>query len=75
MASTDGAAAPTAAAATAVENDDPVIRELDVYLSTQLANELYILQFPVRPAVRPYDRANDNAPLQARFKPKVRRKG
>jgi len=74
MASTDGAAAPAAPAApaAAVEDDDPVIRELDVYLSTQLANELYILQFPLRPAARPYDRTNDNAPLAARFKPKVR---
>ncbi len=37
--------------------DDVVVRELDVYLSQTLANQLYLLQYPLRPPWRPYDPA------------------
>ena len=49
------------------EEDDPVVQEVDVYLSKQLANCLYLFQYPVRPAHLPYD---DIQHLAARVKPK-----
>ncbi|CAK1547361.1 unnamed protein product [Leptosia nina] len=35
-----------------MEEDDPVVQEIPVYLSQSLANNLYIYQYPVRPASR-----------------------
>lgn len=49
------------------EDDDPVVQEVDVYLSKQLADRLYLFQYPVRPAKLYYD---DVAHLAARIKPK-----
>ena len=49
------------------EEDDPVVMELDVYLSKQLSDSLYLFQYPVRPANMPYDEVNH---LSARMKPK-----
>ncbi|XP_074653463.1 DNA-directed RNA polymerase III subunit RPC5-like [Tubulanus polymorphus] len=47
-------------------DDDPVEHEIDVYLSSSLAENLYLFQYPVRPASLPYD----NVPrLAARIKP------
>ena len=48
------------------EADDPVVQEVDVYLSKQLADHLYLFQYPVRPAHMPYD---DVSHLAARIKP------
>jgi hypothetical protein len=36
------------------DGDDEIIQELPVYLSQELINQLYILQYPLRPATRPY---------------------
>lgn len=46
--------------------DDEVVKEVDIYLSKQLAQNLYLLQYPVRPAHLPYD---DVTHLAARVKP------
>ncbi|XP_077979709.1 DNA-directed RNA polymerase III subunit RPC5-like [Glandiceps talaboti] len=48
-------------------DDDPVVDEVDVYLSKGLAENLYLLQYPVRPASMPYD---DFEVTSARIKPK-----
>lgn len=43
--------------------DDPVVREVPVYLSDQLAQELHVIQYPNRPFFRPYE-----LPAAARMK-------
>ncbi|KAM7448595.1 DNA-directed RNA polymerase III subunit RPC5 [Porites harrisoni] len=48
------------------EDDDPVVAEVDVYLAQALANNLFLFQYPVRPATMTYD----NFPhIGARIKP------
>ena len=36
-------------------DEDPVISEVDVYLNKQLLQQLYLLQYPVRPSHMTYD--------------------
>lgn len=48
------------------EEDDPVVQEIDVFLSKMLLDSLYIFQYPVRPANMTYD---DMTYLEARIKP------
>jgi len=36
--------------------EDEVIAEIPVFLSQELANQLYLLQYPLRPASRPYEK-------------------
>ncbi|XP_023210358.1 DNA-directed RNA polymerase III subunit RPC5-like [Centruroides sculpturatus] len=50
-----------------MEDDDPVVEEIDVYLSKSLADNLYLFQYPVRPSNMTY---NDVEDIQARVKPK-----
>ncbi len=50
----------------ASDDDDPVVQEIDVFLSKQLAENLYLFQYPVRPAHMTYD---NNTHLAARIKP------
>lgn len=45
------------------DGDDPVVREVPVYLSSKLAQELHVIQYPNRPFYRPYD-----LPAAARLK-------
>ncbi|XP_015759588.1 PREDICTED: DNA-directed RNA polymerase III subunit RPC5-like [Acropora digitifera] len=48
------------------EEDDPVVAEVDVYLAQALAENLYLFQYPIRPA----DITYDNVPhIGARIKP------
>jgi DNA-directed RNA polymerase III subunit RPC5 len=35
------------------EMDDPLVREIDVYLSPALAHQMYLLQYPLQPADNP----------------------
>ena len=52
------------------KGEDHVVAELDVFISQTLAQQLYLLQYPLRPPWRPYD------PTQmagAKFKPKQQR--
>src|ERR1043166_39069 len=43
-----------------------IIQDIPIYLSQQLANQLYIIQYPVRPRTNPY--VGNNIPQEARFK-------
>ncbi|XP_037547085.1 DNA-directed RNA polymerase III subunit RPC5 [Nematolebias whitei] len=52
------------------DEDDPIIEEIDVYLAKSLADKLYLLQYPVRPACMTYDDVNH---LSAKIKPKQQR--
>ena len=57
------------------DEDDPVVQEVDVFLSKQLSDHLYLFQYPVRPVNMKYD---DIPHLCARVKPvqqKVKRDG
>ena len=47
----------------AADEEDPVIQEIDIYVTNQLASYLYLLQFPLRSATRSYEFAG------ARIKP------
>ena len=49
------------------DEDDPVFQEVDVYLSKQLRDTLYLFQYPVRPAHVTYD---DVEHLSVKMKPK-----
>eukprot|EP01102_Stenamoeba_stenopodia_P012236 TRINITY_DN3836_c0_g1_i2.p1 TRINITY_DN3836_c0_g1~~TRINITY_DN3836_c0_g1_i2.p1 ORF type:complete len:696 (-),score=215.08 TRINITY_DN3836_c0_g1_i2:75-2162(-) len=47
--------------------DDFVVKEFDVHFSQQLSNCIYLLQYPLRPKWKPYDKTNLS---EVRFKPK-----
>jgi hypothetical protein len=47
-------------------NPNDIIQDIPIYLSQQLANQLYIIQYPVRPRTNPY--VGNNIPREARFK-------
>ncbi|CAG8509110.1 7411_t:CDS:2 [Acaulospora morrowiae] len=46
---------------------DEIVKEIPIYLSQQLSNKLYVVQFPVRPSANPY--VGKNTPREARYKP------
>ena len=50
-----------------VDEDDPVVEEFDVFLSKQLAENLFLLQYPVRPSQMTYDDADVT---NVKFKPR-----
>lgn len=50
--------------------EDEVVKIVDVYLSQEAAPHLYLLQYPLRPTWRPYDRENIT---EVRYKPKARK--
>ncbi|KAF7660340.1 hypothetical protein LDENG_00283610 [Lucifuga dentata] len=52
------------------DDDDPIIEEIDVYLTKGLADKLYLFQYPVRPSTMNYDDVNH---LTAKIKPKQQR--
>lgn len=39
----------------AMEEDDPVERVIDVFIAPAMERNLFLLQYPLRPAWRPYD--------------------
>lgn len=49
----------------AEEDDDPVVQEIDVFITNNLSRMLCLLQFPLRPATRNLDLSNVS---EARFK-------
>jgi len=51
-------------------DDDPIVHEIDVVLSKQLLDRLYLFQYPFRPGHISYDHAHH---LGARIKPKQHR--
>ncbi len=54
------------------EEDDPVVQEVDVFLSKRLADSLYLFQYPARPSNRHLDGTNH---LGARVKLKQSKVG
>ncbi|KAI5795534.1 Sin-like protein conserved region-domain-containing protein [Geopyxis carbonaria] len=50
--------------------NDPVVRSYDVYMTSELAQYLYLFQYPVRSGSKPYTKINNSCPVGARFKPK-----
>ncbi|KZF23189.1 hypothetical protein L228DRAFT_106016 [Xylona heveae TC161] len=53
------------------DEDDPVLREYDVYIPQQTEEKLYVLQYPNRSGEAPYSEANHARPLELRLKPHV----
>ncbi len=52
------------------EEQDEVVKVIDVYLTQEASNNLYLLQYPLRPTWRPYDRKNIE---EVRFKAKSKK--
>eukprot|EP00742_Colponemidia_sp_Colp-10_P003579 GILJ01003811.1.p1 GENE.GILJ01003811.1~~GILJ01003811.1.p1 ORF type:complete len:258 (+),score=48.46 GILJ01003811.1:38-811(+) len=52
---------------TPVDDGDEIVRELDVYVSSNLIEQLYLLQFPLRPLYRPY--GDQGALSEVRLRP------
>ena len=57
------------------DTDDPIVREIDVYISPELANTLHLLQFPIQPASSPKNSKHHKPlrqpePITAKFRPK-----
>lgn len=49
------------------EDGDELVKVIDVFLSQEASSELHLLQYPLRPTWRPYDRKNI---AEVRYKPK-----
>ena len=53
---------------TTEDESDPIVKEIPVFLSQTLAQNLLLFQYPVRPSNLPYDRTTTSV-LDAKFKP------
>jgi DNA-directed RNA polymerase III subunit RPC5 len=51
------------------DDDDPVIAEYDVYITPEMAEQIYLLQFPNRSREQPYNERTNAKPLELRVKP------
>ncbi|KAI5818598.1 DNA-directed RNA polymerase III subunit Rpc5, partial [Pyronema omphalodes] len=51
--------------------DDPIVKEYDIYMTSELASSLYLFQYPVRAANKPYTKAQHSCPVDARLKSKA----
>jgi DNA-directed RNA polymerase-3 subunit RPC5 len=51
--------------------DDPVIAEYDVFITPELTEQLYLLQYPNRSREQPYNERHNSTPLEVRIKPKT----
>jgi DNA-directed RNA polymerase-3 subunit RPC5 len=51
-----------------VEDDDPVVAEYDVYITPEMEQQLYLLQYLNRPAELPLTKANASEPSEVRIK-------
>ena len=49
------------------DEDDPIVREIPVFVAKNLADNLFVFQYPVRPAQMNYD---PSKVVSARFRPK-----
>ena len=54
------------------DDDDPIVREIDVYISQELSHTLHLLQFPIQPAASPHESKFKTEPLDAKFRPQHR---
>lgn len=52
-------------------DEDPVVREYDIFMTEELAESLYLFQYPVRSKTKPYNKAQSSCPVDARWKPKA----
>jgi DNA-directed RNA polymerase-3 subunit RPC5 len=52
-------------------DEDPVVREYDIFMTSELARNLYLFQYPVRSRQKPYTKAQNSCPIDARLKPKA----
>src|SRR5579859_2093158 len=48
--------------------DDPVLKTYDVFISDQLKDHIYLVQYPIRNPQEQY--SDDSAPFEARIKPR-----
>ncbi|KAK4984630.1 hypothetical protein LTR50_006480 [Elasticomyces elasticus] len=49
--------------------DDPVLTEYDVFITPNLAEQIYLLQYPNRGRAQPYNERNGARPVEMRIKP------
>jgi DNA-directed RNA polymerase-3 subunit RPC5 len=56
----------------AQDSDDELIAEYDVFLTPELQEQLYLLQYPDRDARYPYNESTRAPPLEMRLKPQSR---
>lgn len=54
----------------AVDDDDPVKAEYDVFITPKLAQDIYLLQYPNRERKYPYNERQGTKPTELRIKPK-----
>jgi DNA-directed RNA polymerase-3 subunit RPC5 len=50
-------------------DDDELLAEYDVFLTPELQEQLYLLQYPDRRATQPYNESTKSRPLEMRLKP------
>jgi DNA-directed RNA polymerase-3 subunit RPC5 len=52
-------------------DDDELAEEYDVFMTPELEEKLYLLQFPTREREKPYNEETRNKPLEMRIKPQT----
>ncbi|KAL1643750.1 hypothetical protein SLS58_004766 [Diplodia intermedia] len=50
-------------------DDDPVLAEYDVFITPELEEQIYLLQYPNRGRDQPYNERSNSKPLEVRMKP------
>lgn len=53
------------------EDDDPIVAEYDVFVTPELSEDIYLLQYPNRNANQPYNTRSGVTPGDMRIKPKT----
>ena len=53
------------------DDDDPVTAEYDVYVTPASAEQMYLLQYPIRRRDQPYNERNGARPMEMRIKPQA----
>ncbi|KAL7435665.1 hypothetical protein ACHAXM_004760 [Skeletonema potamos] len=51
-------------------DEDPIIRNIDVFISPELSRTLHLLQFPIQPAISSNAAASTITPIEAKLRPK-----
>jgi DNA-directed RNA polymerase-3 subunit RPC5 len=54
-----------------LDDDDPVIAEYDVYITPEMAEQIFLLQYPNRSREQPYNARSNNEPVEIRMKPET----
>lgn len=65
----DHAPAPSSSIDLHDDDDDPVVRTIDVYISPALSKTLHLLQFPIQPSSVNSKHQSNNVPNEAKFRP------